>query len=60
MKLPLVVVTPLQPPEAMHDVASSLDQVRSAVCPGSTVVGLAESVTVGGSGVGLAAPAASV
>ena len=44
---PLVASAPLQPPEAVQEVAFVEDQVRVALSPLVTVLGLAESVTVG-------------
>lgn len=46
--LPLVVLLPLHPPDAVHEVAFVLDQVRIEDWPDVIVVGLAEIVTVGG------------
>jgi hypothetical protein len=45
---PLVATDPIQPPEAVQLVASLLLQVRTALAPGATVVGLAVSDTSGG------------
>ena len=45
---PLVGADPLQPPDAVHDVALVADQVREEVAPLATVVGLAVSVMAGG------------
>jgi hypothetical protein len=45
--LPLADSAPLQPPEAEQAVALVEDQVRVEAAPLATVVGLAESVTVG-------------
>ena len=45
---------PLQPPEAVQEVALVELQVRVALCPAVMLVGLAESETVGvGVGVGV-------
>lgn len=44
---PLVASAPLQPPEAVQEVAFVEDQVSVALSPLVTVLGLAESVTVG-------------
>jgi hypothetical protein len=44
---PLVLSLPLQPPEALQEVALVEDQVRVEVAPLLTVVGLALKVTVG-------------
>ena len=46
---PLVGTTPLQPPEAWHDVAFRALHVRVAAPPLLTVDGSADSVTLGGS-----------
>lgn len=45
--LPEVAFVPVQPPEAVHDVALALDHVSIELPPGMTVVGLALSVSVG-------------
>jgi hypothetical protein len=51
--LPLVALVPLQPPEAVQDVALVVLQVSVALAPVNTPVGFAVSVTVGaGGGVG--------
>jgi hypothetical protein len=47
---PLVACDPLQPPLAVQAVASVDDQLSVEVWPGETLVGLAESETVGGVG----------
>jgi hypothetical protein len=44
---PLVVLLPVQPPEAVQDVALVEDQVRVEVAPLATVLGLAVRVTAG-------------
>jgi hypothetical protein len=44
---PLVPSLPLQPPEAVHEVAWVEDQLKTVVAPLFTVVGLADSVTAG-------------
>lgn len=44
---PAVPLLPLQPPEAVHEVAFVEAQVKAADAPGATDVGLALSVTVG-------------
>jgi hypothetical protein len=44
---PLVVLLPVQPPEAVQDVALFEDQVRVEVAPLATVLGLAVRVTAG-------------
>lgn len=44
---PLVASEPLQPPEAVHEVALVEDQVKVEVAPLLTVLGLAVRVTVG-------------
>jgi hypothetical protein len=48
--LPLVALVPLQPPEAVHEVALVLLQVRVEVPPDATLVGFAVSFTVGAGG----------
>jgi hypothetical protein len=45
--VPLVAIAPLQPPEAVHAVASCELQLKVDMPPGATVVGEAVSVTVG-------------
>ena len=45
--LPLVALLPLQPPEAVQTVALVVLQVRADELPLATLVGFAESVTVG-------------
>jgi hypothetical protein len=47
LRVPLVASDPLQPPVAEHEVALVDDQVRVEAAPLATVVGLADSVTVG-------------
>jgi hypothetical protein len=55
--LPLVAFAPVQPPEAVQDVALVLDQVSVDVFPDTTLTGLADSVTVGaGTGAGAELP----
>ncbi len=49
--MPLVAWVPVQPPEAVQDVASVEDQVRVDAVPEAMLVGLALSVTVGAIGV---------
>jgi hypothetical protein len=44
---PLTGCVPLQPPEAVHDVAFAEDHVSFEVAPLATVVGLAPNETVG-------------
>lgn len=44
---PLVASLPLQPPDAVHEVAFVEDQVKVEVAPLLTVLGLAVRVTVG-------------
>jgi hypothetical protein len=44
---PLVALLPVQPPEAVQDVALVEDQVRVEVAPLATVLGLAVRVTAG-------------
>jgi hypothetical protein len=45
--LPLVACVPVQPPEAVQDVALVLDQVSVLVAPAVIAVGVAAKVTVG-------------
>jgi hypothetical protein len=45
---PLVAFAPLQPPEAVQEVAFDEVQVSVVVAPEATLVGLAVSVTLGG------------
>jgi hypothetical protein len=49
--VPLVASEPVQPPLAVQEVASALDQVSVEEPPGTIVAGLAERVAVGGGGV---------
>jgi hypothetical protein len=44
---PLVALVPLQPPDAVHEVALVADQVKVEVAPLSMVLGLALRVTAG-------------
>jgi hypothetical protein len=44
---PLMGCVPLQPPDAVHDVAFVEDHVSFEVAPLATVVGFAANVTVG-------------
>ena len=46
--VPLVASVPVQPPEAVHEVALVLDQVSVELAPKAIVVGFAVSVTAGG------------
>jgi len=48
--LPLVALVPLQPPEAVHEVALVLLHVRVDMPPDATRVGLAVKFTVGAGG----------
>ena len=50
-RVPLVAFGPLHPPEATHDNALVADQVTVEILPDVMLVGLAEIVTVGGTGV---------
>ena len=50
VNIPLVGCAPLQPSDAVHDVAFVVDQMSCDVCPESTLVGLAERLTVGAGG----------
>jgi hypothetical protein len=55
--VPLVALLPVQPPEAVQDVALVLDQVSAVVAPVVTLTGLADRVTVGaGTGAGVEPP----
>jgi hypothetical protein len=47
LPVPLAALDPLQPPVAAHEVAFVDDQLRVDAPPLATVVGLADSVTVG-------------
>jgi hypothetical protein len=47
VRLPLVAIVPLQPPDAVQEVALVDDHVKVDVAPLLTVLGLAESVTTG-------------
>ena len=44
---PLSALVPLQPPEAVHAVASLLDQLNTEEAPAFTLLGAALSVTIG-------------
>ena len=50
--VPEVALVPLQPPDAVHDVALVEDHVRLLLPPLATVVGDADNVTVGTGGGG--------
>jgi hypothetical protein len=50
-RVPLVAFVPVQPPEAAHEVALVEDQVTTETLPEVMLAGLAEIVTVGGTGV---------
>lgn len=56
--VPDVALVPLQPPEAVHEVALVDDQFRVALPPCATWAGVAEIVTVGTGGVALTATVA--
>ncbi len=57
VSVPLVALAPVQPPEAVHDVALVLDQASAVVVPEVTLAGLADRVTVGaGTGAGAEPP----
>jgi hypothetical protein len=45
--VPLVALLPLQPPDAVQEVAWVVDQVSVEAAPCATLVGFAPSVTVG-------------
>ncbi len=45
--MPLIACAPVQPPDAVHDVALVLDQLSVELLPVVIDVGLALSVTVG-------------
>ena len=47
VRVPLVAFVPVQPPEAVHEVALVEDQVTIETLPEVMLVGLAENVTVG-------------
>ena len=47
-RVPLVAFVPVQPPEAVHEVALVEDQVTVETLPEVMLVGLAENDTVGG------------
>jgi cobalamin biosynthesis protein CobD/CbiB len=49
--VPLTAIAPLHPPDAVHVVAFSEDQVSVAAAPPASVVGVALNVTVGNSAV---------
>ena len=51
LRVPLVDSGPVQPPEALQDVASDDDQVNVEVPPLFTVVGFASKVTAGAAAV---------
>jgi hypothetical protein len=51
--LPPAALVPLQPPEAVHEVALVLLQLRVEVPPEATLVGFAVSCTVGAGGGGV-------
>jgi hypothetical protein len=57
--LPLMSFVPLQPPEAVHEVALVLLHVRVDVPPDATLVGLAVSFTVGAGDVTVTVAAAA-
>jgi hypothetical protein len=46
-RVPLSALEPVQPPDAVHDVAFALDQVSAESAPAVIEGGLAVSVTVG-------------
>jgi len=53
-RVPLVAFVPVQPPEAVHEVALVEDQVTIETLPEVMLAGLAENDTVGGTvGVGV-------
>jgi len=54
--LPEVALVPVQPPDAVHDVAFVLDQVTFVLPPDAMAVGLADRVTVGAGGGGGVVP----
>jgi len=47
VSVPLVASVPVQPPDAVHDVALVLDQVKVELSPVVIVAGVAFNVTVG-------------
>ncbi len=51
--MPLIGIVPLQPPEAVQEVALVDDHVKVDAAPLLTVLGLAESVTAGADWVAL-------
>jgi hypothetical protein len=57
---PLVAWEPLQPPDAVHEVAFVAAQLKVAVAPLFTVLGLADNVTAGAGAVGVWAAGAEV
>jgi hypothetical protein len=57
--LPLAALVPLQPPEAVHEVALVLLQVRVEVRPEATLVGFAVSFTVGSGAITVTVAAAA-
>jgi hypothetical protein len=58
--LPLVALAPLQPPEAVHEVACVELQASMAAVPVPIIIGLAVSVTVGAGGVTVTVAVAEV
>jgi hypothetical protein len=57
--LPLVALVPLQPPEAVHEVALVLLHVRVDAPPDATLVGFAVNFTVGAGGITVTVAAAA-
>lgn len=51
VRVPLVAFVPVQPPEAVHEVALAADHVTTETLPEVMLVGFAENDTVGGTGV---------
>ena len=51
VRVPLVAFVPVQPPEAVHEVALVEDQVTIETLPEVMLAGLAENATVGGADV---------
>ena len=51
VRVPLVAFVPVQPPLAVHEVASVEDQLTVEILPELILVGLADNITVG-AGVG--------